>query len=613
MVDDGASVGTEARVRGGATRGFMFADLRGYTAYVEKEGPTRAADLLDRYRAIVRTAVAEHEGAEIKTEGDSFYVVFGSVSEALRCALAIVERSGAQGAGPDGPIAVGIGIHAGETLETNEGYVGQPVNVAARLCALAAAGEVLVSGTVRTLAMQMIDAAFEPRGRRRLKGISEPIDVYAVRAGRLAARPSRRPSRRVLLTAIAGAAVIAVASVWLLRATAPLTGHWTIGLTLPSLEAWQPLQRAADLAIADARANHPASTYDLSIAVSSEGGASGDPDPQLGAANAASFVADPSVIAMIGAGTSNAAERQIPITNAAGLLHCSPTNTDPGLTKLRDGAGDLRSSFPTRINYVRLPAASDVEAGADASFAYNDLHASNALVVDDTRPLGTAVADSFQREFEALGGTYTRRALNPGLDAIELLNSVTSAGLSPTLVFFGGLTDGGAPQLRQAMIQAGHADWPFVSWDGLWDGSGATADSFISLAGAAANGSYVSHPTVGTIRAEFEQHYRAAYGDVPAGPLNDYTAAAYACVQIVIASLDAAHGVGSDPTAVRDAVRAHAVDPTSSFDTVVGPVSFDANGDSVHQVVSYYRVDTAAAGGLGDWVIVKQQDFGPAR
>jgi hypothetical protein len=64
---------------------------------------------------------------------------------------------------------------------------------------------------------------------------------------------------------------------------------------------------------------------------------------------------------------------------------------------------------------------------------------------------------------------------------------------------------------------------------------------------------------------------------------------------------------------VRDAVRAHAVDPTSSFDTIVGPVSFDANGDSVHQVVSYYRVDTAAAGGLGDWVIVKQQDFGPAR
>jgi class 3 adenylate cyclase/ABC-type branched-subunit amino acid transport system substrate-binding protein len=612
MVDDGASAGTAQRVRGGATRGFMFADLRGYTAYIEKHGPARAADLLDRYRGLVRTAVAEHEGAEIKTEGDSFYVVFASVSEAIRCALAIVERSGAQGAGPDGPIAVGIGIHAGETLETNEGYVGQQVNVAARLCALARPGEVLVSSTVRALALQMIGGTFEPRGRRRLKGIQEPFDVYAVRSGP-AARPSRRPSRRVLLTAVAGTGVIAVASVWLIRGTTPLTGHWTIGLTMPSLEAWQGVQHAAQLAIADTRADAPATTYDLSIAVRDELGTSGDPDPQLGASNAASFVADPSVIAMISGGTSDIAEQQIPLTNAAGLLHCSPTNTDPRLTKPRDGALDLRSKFPTRINYIRLPAAADIEAAADASFAYNDLHSSHALVVDDTRPLGADVADSFQREFEALGGTVTRRALNPGTDAVQLLNSVTAAGLSPTLVFFGGLTDGGATQLRRAMIQAGHADWPFLSWDGLWDGSGASANSFIAQAGAAANGSYVSHPTVGTIRAEFEQHYRAAYGDVPRGPFYDYTAASYACVEIVIASLESLRGVGSDPTAVREAVRAHAVDPTSSFDTVVGPVSFDANGDSVRQVVSFYRVDITAAGGLGDWVIVKQQDFGPAR
>ncbi|MDL2335332.1 MAG: adenylate/guanylate cyclase domain-containing protein [Chloroflexota bacterium] len=610
MVNDDASAGTIVRVRGGATRGFMFADLRGYTAYVEKHGPAVAANLLDRYRAVVRTAVAEHDGAEIKTEGDSFYVVFGSISEALSCALAVVDRSGAQEAGPDGPIAVGIGIHAGETLETREGYVGQPVNVAARLCALAEAGDVLVSGTVRALALQMIEATFEPRGRRRLKGISEPIDVYAVRAGLPAAHPSRGPSRRVLLTAIAGTAVIAFASVWLVRGTAPLTGQWKIGLTMPSLEAWQALQHAAELAVADAQSDDATTTYDLSIAIRTEGG---DPDPQLGASNAASFVADPFVVAMIGGGTSSIAEQQIPITNAAGLLHCSPANTDPGLTKPRDGALDLRSKFPSRINYIRLPAADDIEAAADASFAYHDLHSSHALVVDDTRPVGVGVADSFQREFEALGGTVTRRALNPGADAVQLLDSVTAAGMAPTLVFFGGLTDGGAPQLRQAMIQVGHADWPFVSWDGLWDGSGATANSFIAQAGAAANGSYVSHPTVGTIRAEFEQHYRDVYGDVPISPFYDYTAATYACVEIVIASLDAARGIGSDPTAVREAVRAHAVDPTISFDTVVGPVSFDANGDSVHQVVTFYRVDTAAADGLGDWVILKEQDFGPAR
>src|SRR6185295_18417655 len=106
------------RTHGGATRGFLFADLRGYTAYIEEHGPAAAAELLESYRSLVRLAVSEHDGAEIRTEGDSFYVVFPSISEALRCGLAIVERAGDPAAGPAGPIRVGVGIHAGETIET---------------------------------------------------------------------------------------------------------------------------------------------------------------------------------------------------------------------------------------------------------------------------------------------------------------------------------------------------------------------------------------------------------------------------------------------------------------------------------------------------------------
>ena len=64
-----------------ATRGFLFADLRGYTSFVEARGAVAAAELLYRYRAMVRLAVSEHDGAEVKTEGDSFFVVFGSVSQ----------------------------------------------------------------------------------------------------------------------------------------------------------------------------------------------------------------------------------------------------------------------------------------------------------------------------------------------------------------------------------------------------------------------------------------------------------------------------------------------------------------------------------------------------
>jgi len=73
------------------TNGFLFADLRDYTRYVESHGDQAAATLLEAYRSLVRAAVAEQGGAEIKTEGDSFYVVFGSASAAIGCALAIVE------------------------------------------------------------------------------------------------------------------------------------------------------------------------------------------------------------------------------------------------------------------------------------------------------------------------------------------------------------------------------------------------------------------------------------------------------------------------------------------------------------------------------------------
>jgi class 3 adenylate cyclase len=68
----------------GGTHGFLFADLRGYTQLVDTRGALEASRLLERYRAIIREVVARDGGAEIKTEGDSFYVVLPSASAALR-------------------------------------------------------------------------------------------------------------------------------------------------------------------------------------------------------------------------------------------------------------------------------------------------------------------------------------------------------------------------------------------------------------------------------------------------------------------------------------------------------------------------------------------------
>lgn len=153
-------------------RAFLFADLRGYTHYVETRGEQAAAELLDRYRELVRAAVARHEGSEIKTEGDSFYVVFSSVGEAVDCGEEIAK------AASDAGIEVGVGIDAGEATEHAGGFVGSAVNSAARLCAGAQPGEVLVSETVRNLLRSGRPQAFVQAGSRRLKGMAEPVRVY---------------------------------------------------------------------------------------------------------------------------------------------------------------------------------------------------------------------------------------------------------------------------------------------------------------------------------------------------------------------------------------------------------------------------------------------------
>ena len=163
-------------------RGFLFADLRGFTQFVETHGDQAASELLTAYRTLVRAAVAKFSGAEIRTEGDGFYVVFPSPSSAINCALAILDQAAQSNAAAGRPLQVGIGIHAGETADSSEGFVGSAVNIAARVCALAGAGELLVTETVRGLVRTSMRLSVEPRGRRHLKGIKEPIPLFAIRA-----------------------------------------------------------------------------------------------------------------------------------------------------------------------------------------------------------------------------------------------------------------------------------------------------------------------------------------------------------------------------------------------------------------------------------------------
>jgi ABC-type branched-subunit amino acid transport system substrate-binding protein/DNA-binding SARP family transcriptional activator len=438
----------------------------------------------------------------------------------------------------------------------------------------------------------------------------EPLPVVTGTAGASLAARARAQPRWVLL--LGGAAVLLLASgmAWWI-AGGPGSGladvTWTIGLDMPlsgaRADLGEPVRDAVQMAIDDLNAagGVGGSTLEL-LAIDDVH------DPERAAQNARALVADATTAAMIGPWGSATAFSVIPITNEAGLLQCSPSGTHPGLTKPRDGALDLRASHPDAINFVRVAPSDDVQAIALASFAYRDLAARIALVVDDTG-VGRDIADAFEDQFEALGGSSVRRALNPDADPRTVLTPLADEISPPGLVFFGGPPETGAA-LRRAMADAGRASTPLLSWDFLLLGSGADPGSFLQRVGVdAAVGSYVAHASLPDHKSSFADAYRDRFG-VEA---DEYAAAGYACVEIIAAAIRTVADDGPAAVAMRGLVRAYAVDPARRYETILGTVGFDGNGDALQQFVTFYRVEASAAGGAGDWVIFKKQDFGPAR
>lgn len=159
---------------------FMYADLRGFTAYIEEHGDEAGTALVREYRALVRRELARVGGRELKTEGDSFLAEFRTARQALECAAAVLRAADARmRERPDLPLRIGVGLHAGEPVRLEADYIGSAVNVAARLGQAAAAGELLGSDVVRGL----LRTSGAPPARERegltLKGIADPPRVYA--------------------------------------------------------------------------------------------------------------------------------------------------------------------------------------------------------------------------------------------------------------------------------------------------------------------------------------------------------------------------------------------------------------------------------------------------
>jgi class 3 adenylate cyclase len=151
----------------------LFTDIVGSTETAARLGDRRWRDLLERHDATVRHELAVHRGREVKTTGDGFLATFDGPARAIRCAAAIRDGLGESG------VEVRSGIHSGEVEMIGADVGGMAVNIGARVGALAGAGEVLVSSTVRELVVGSgID--FEPRGTHELKGAPGEWRLFAV-------------------------------------------------------------------------------------------------------------------------------------------------------------------------------------------------------------------------------------------------------------------------------------------------------------------------------------------------------------------------------------------------------------------------------------------------
>ncbi len=155
---------------------FMFTDMVGSTVLVEALGDEAWSTLLRWHDDTLRSLFAAHEGEEVSDTGDGFFVGFDSPEAAMACAVAIqrrlAEHRQANGFAPQ----VRIGLHASEATQVAQNFRGKGVHEAARIAALAGAGEILAS---RATAAGTRYQTSDPRSVA-LKGLAEPIEIVSV-------------------------------------------------------------------------------------------------------------------------------------------------------------------------------------------------------------------------------------------------------------------------------------------------------------------------------------------------------------------------------------------------------------------------------------------------
>jgi TolB-like protein/class 3 adenylate cyclase len=160
----------------------LAADVVGYSALMEKDEAGTFDKLKTHRKELFEPEIKKQHGRIFKLMGDGLLAEFGSVVDAVECAVAIqrnmVERNANVDA--DKRIEVRIGVNLGEVIIEGKDRHGEGVNIAARLQQLAPAGGICISGKVAKEVDKKLSFSFEPMGERLLKNIAQPIEVFRV-------------------------------------------------------------------------------------------------------------------------------------------------------------------------------------------------------------------------------------------------------------------------------------------------------------------------------------------------------------------------------------------------------------------------------------------------
>ncbi len=218
----------------------VAADVVGYSALMEKDEAATFERLRTRRTELFEPEIARHHGRVFKLMGDGLLAEFGSVIDAVECAVSLqrgmTERNAA--VPEEERFDVRIGINTGEVIVDGEDRYGEGVNVAARLEQLALPAGICVSGKVAKEVEKKLAFGFDFAGRQKVKNIEEPIDVYHVR---IDAQPRRRFLRRPRSgrlwrpLGVAATIMAALAAVWMALYGPLTTSSPGVSSTIPSV------------------------------------------------------------------------------------------------------------------------------------------------------------------------------------------------------------------------------------------------------------------------------------------------------------------------------------------------------------------------------------------